>query len=221
RPRVASAPSSGGVAHDVEEDLLVDDREILACGVLEELLRKEHESATVTGCVIGEKLEELLGHELRRAALLKKVSEKGDELLTSAWLEVDTHAHATCERHEVDALEAFGEAEIAREDDREEGPRIELVAREDAELLEDVRGSVLRLVDEDHGADEGRSDVRAPTLAERLETAPTIRDAERDAEEVAELSVEVGERGLRPRGARGASTGRGEGGSTSRRPDRP
>src|SRR5690606_3194111 len=141
RPRVASAPSSGGVAHDVEEDLLVDDREILACGVLEELLRKEHESATVTGCVIGEKLEELLGHELRRAALLKKVSEKGDELLTSAWLEVDTHAHATCERHEVDALEAFGEAEIAREDDREEGPRIELVAREDAELLEDVRGS--------------------------------------------------------------------------------
>ena len=50
---------------------------------------------------------------------------------------------------------------------------------------------LLGLVDDEHGARQGGGDVLAPAGAQGLEAGPAVVDGERDAEEVAELAVEV------------------------------
>ena len=57
---------------------------------------------------------------------------------------------------------------------------------------------LLGLVDDEHGSGKRAVDMRLPALAQDLGSAPAVVGAQRNAEEVAHLAVEVGDVGLRP-----------------------
>ena len=69
--------------------------------------------------------------------------------------------------------------------------RVEVLAGEDAQLAEHGGEGLLGLVDDEHGAAAAGGDVVGPAGAQGLEAGPAVVDGERDAEEVAELAVEV------------------------------
>ena len=87
---------------------------------------------------------------------------------------------------------------VAGEHDGQEGSGVEVGGGEDAQLGEHRAGDLLGLVDEQDGAVSGGLDLSAPGFAEGLEAGPAVVRGERDAEEVAELAVEVGQGALGP-----------------------
>ena len=89
------------------------------------------------------------------------------------------------------AAQALGEPGVAGEDDAEQLLGVEVLAGEDAQLAEDGGEGLLGLVDDEHGAASGGGDVVGPAGAQGLEAGPAVVGGERDAEEVAELAVEV------------------------------
>ena len=82
---------------------------------------------------------------------------------------------------------------VAREDDAQDGARVELGGGEQAHLGEHGVLELLRLVDEQERAHAGVVEVGTPALAQHLEAVPAIVVDQRDAEQLAHLAVEVGE----------------------------
>lgn len=83
------------------------------------------------------------------------------------------------------------------EDDAQELPGVEVVAGEDAQLVEDGGERFLGLVDDQDGPHECGLNVLAPALAQGLESGPAVVTGERYPEEIGELAVEVHRAALR------------------------
>src|SRR4029078_108040 len=109
---------------------------------------------------------------------------------------------ATCdaasEGEELRGAEALGQTSVAGEDDREQLPRIEVFAGEQAQLAEHGGWRLLCLISEQHGARKRGGDMLAPARAKSLEATPSVMSGERDSEDVAELAIEVRGTALRP-----------------------
>jgi hypothetical protein len=123
--------------------------------------------------------------------------EASEELVARGVVEDEPATDAAAEGQELFLSEALGQAAVAGEDDAEQGARVEFLAGEEAELVEDGIEHLLSLVDDEDGTNEGLGDVVAPASAQSLEAAPAIVCGERYAEHVAELAIEVGDAALR------------------------
>ena len=99
------------------------------------------------------------------------------------------------ERQQVIAAKELGEALVAGEDDAQQGARVELRGGEQAQLVHDRGGELLGLVDEQHRTQARGVEVGEPAGTQRLEAHPAVVGSEFDGEQVAELTVEVGEVG--------------------------
>jgi hypothetical protein len=75
---------------------------------------------------------------------------------------------------------------------------IEPCGTQQAQLGENGRQHLLRLVDDQHRPRQRGIDVGLPALAQHLGAGPAVVGAEFDAEQVAHLAIEVGEVGLGP-----------------------
>src|SRR5262245_48279824 len=100
-------------------------------------------------------------------------------------------AYSSTQRRRMREARGRRQAGVAGEDDGEQLAAVQIFAGEDAQLGEHGRERLLGFVEDEHGAGQGGGDVVAPAGAEGLETAPTVVDGERDAEQVAELTIKV------------------------------
>ena len=100
-------------------------------------------------------------------------------------------ADARAEREEVWGAEALRESGVACEDDAEELLGVEVLAGEDAQLVEDGGESLLGLVDDEDRTPMRGADVIGPACAQGFEAAPPVVRGERHGEQISELSVEV------------------------------
>jgi len=141
--------------------------------------------------MLGEGGLELRGHEAGVAGRFEEVVEAGEQLVSRGCLQGEAAADAAAEGGQLGGPESMGEAPVAGEDDAEELARIEVLAGEDAQLAEDGGEGLLGLVDDEDGAEHGGGDVIRPALSQGLEPSPAVVCGEGDAEEVAELPVEV------------------------------
>jgi hypothetical protein len=71
------------------------------------------------------------------------------ELVARGVVEREAATDPRAEREELRRPKALGEARVAGEDDAEELLGVEVLAREDPELVEDGRQGLLRLVDDE------------------------------------------------------------------------
>jgi hypothetical protein len=128
--------------------------------------------------------------------LLETVAEEGGELCGLRDIEDEAGPQAGVDGGERRRGQTLAELGVAAKDDSEKGARVEAVAHHGLELDDDLIGKLLRLVDENHGTKQGGLDVSEPVFAQGLEAAPAVARGERHAEEVAHLSVEVGDAAL-------------------------
>jgi len=89
--------------------------------------------------------------------------------------------------------EEVGQAAVAGQHDADQGAGVELRAGQQAQLAEDDGRHLLGFVDQEHGAEQRALQMGQPPLAQGLEPVPAVVRREGDAEEVAELAVEVGD----------------------------
>jgi hypothetical protein len=179
------------VSKGFEEKLLVEAWEIAIGGEGEQLIGEIHEDAVVASGVVCEGCLELGGHQARVAGGVEEVVEASEQLARGGVFEDEAAADPAAERKEIGATEALEEASVAGEDDGEELAGIEVFAGEDAELVEDGSECFLGLVEDEDGPCESGSDVLGPASAQGLEAAPAVVRGKRDAEEIAELAVEI------------------------------
>jgi hypothetical protein len=123
---------------------------------------------------------------------VEQMLEARAELLPTRVLETQPGADAAAEGPELVAPQEIGEAAIAGQDDAEEGARIEVGTGEQAQLAEDEGLHLLDFVDQEHGAEQRALQMREPPLPQGLEAIPAVVRLKDDAEEIAELTVEVG-----------------------------
>ena len=123
----------------------------------------------------------------------------GAQLVPTGVLQGQAAADAAAEGPQVLAPEEIGQAAVAGQHDAEQGPRVEVRAGEQPQFVEDQRRHLLGFVDQQHGAQERVLQMRQPPLAQGLEPVPAVVRREGDAEEIAELAVEVGHGTLRMR----------------------
>src|SRR5262249_13694564 len=90
------------------------------------------------------------------------------------------------------------ETTVTAQDDGDDRAGVELGRAKQAQLGEQRRCHLLRLVDEQHRAKQRLLDVLLPLRAYRLVRAPAVRARDGEPEEVAELAIEVGDATLRP-----------------------
>ncbi len=180
-----------------EEELLVELLDLALDAGGQQVGGHAAQDAVVAGGVLGQGSDQLLREQARVAGLGAGVGEELRQLGGRGGLQYQTGADATAERDQVLGGEAFGQAGVAAEDGGEQAARIEVRAGQDAQLAEHLGAHLLRLVDQQHWAHQGRLDVGLPLLAQRLEAAPAVAERQRYAEEVAELAVEVGDAALR------------------------
>jgi hypothetical protein len=95
------------------------------------------------------------------------------------------------------AAQVIGEAGIPGEDDAQQRLGIEAGAGEQAQLVEHGGTHLLGFVHQQHGAPAGGFQMAEPGRAQRLEAAPAVVRAQRHAEQLAELAVEIPEAALR------------------------
>lgn len=186
-----------GLAEDVEVELFIESGQLALVGGGERLVGEIHEDAVVSDGVVDESGLELCGHEAGVSGGGELVVETGEQLVVRGIVEDEAAADPRAEWQELRRAEAIGEARVAGEDDAEELSGVEVFAGEDAQLVEDGSGGLLRFVDDQHGPGEGLGDVVVPASAQGLEAGPAIVDGEGDAEEVSELSIEVAGPALR------------------------
>ncbi len=91
--------------------------------------------------------------------------------------------------------EPVDQAAVAGEDDREDGARVEVGGRQQADLGDHRGQQLLGLVDEHHGPHAGVVDMGEPSLAQVFEAGPAVVVHQVDAEHPADLAVEVGQPG--------------------------
>ncbi len=147
--------------------------------------------------MLGERGLELGGHQCGVAGDLEEVVEASAQGVSLGVVEVKAPADAASEGQQVGVPKALGQSRVAGEDDAQQLLGVEAPGGEDPQLAEDVGEHLLGFVDDEHGAGERACDVVAPALSERFEAAPAVVALEGDAEEVAELAVEVAAAALR------------------------
>jgi len=131
-----------------------------------------HQGAVITAGMIDEGVEEPRGDEARIAGLLERVFQTGGEVVTGSGLEEELDAQTAVEWEQLDFPQAFLQATIASEDDREDHAGIEVGTREEAQLIEHVGADVLRLVDEQYGTKQRGVDVGEPCVTQGLGAGP-------------------------------------------------
>ena len=95
------------------------------------------------------------------------------------------------------AAQVIGEAGIPGEDDAQQGLGVEAGAGEQAQLVEHGGTHLLCFVHQQHGTPTGGLQMAEPGGTQRLEAAPAVVRTQRDAEQLAELAVEIPEAALR------------------------
>lgn len=176
---------------ELEEELLVELGLLTLRGSREQLVGDVHHDAVVAGGVLGDGGLQLGGHQPGVSRRFEQVVEAEEQLFARGVVEMQTAADAAAQGHEVGMTQPLGEPPVTDEDDAEERLGVELLAGQDAQLVQDGREHFLGLVDDEHGPRHRGGDVLTPALPERLETTPAIVGAERDAEDIAQLAVEV------------------------------
>jgi len=110
-------------------------------------VRVGHQRAVIAAGMIGERIEQTGRQEPRVTGLLQGVPETLRQIVTGRAVEHEPDADAAVEREEVDLTEALLQAAVAREDDGQDDARVELGARQQAQLIEDIGAHVLRFID--------------------------------------------------------------------------
>ena len=148
--------------------------------------------------MIAQRRDQLRSHQLYGAGLVQRLLEIFLEFVRGGALDRQAHPHAAGEREELLGSQAFEEPTVAGEYDREQDVRVEPGGTQQAQLGENGRQHLLRLVDDQDRPRQRGVDVGLPALAQHLGAGPAVVGAEFDAEQVAHLAIEVGEIGLGP-----------------------
>ncbi len=101
--------------------------------------------------MIGECGLELSGHQAGISCGFEEVIEAGEQLVARGIVEHEPAADAAAERQKLGRAQALDEARVASEDDAEQLARVELLAGQDTQLVEDGREGFLGLVDDQTG----------------------------------------------------------------------
>ena len=148
--------------------------------------------------MIAQRRDQFRGHQLHRAGLVQRLPEILLKFVRGGALDRQAHAHAAGEGEELVGSQAFEEPSVAGEHDGEQDVRIELGGTQQAQLGENGRQHLLRLVDDEHRPRQRGIDVGLPALAQHLGAGPAVVGTQFDAEQVAHLAIEIGEIGLGP-----------------------
>ena len=124
----ALAIAGDAIAEEFEEELLVELRPVSGHSRKENFAGHVHEGSPVPRGVVGERLNEFLGHEPRVSSFGKGVLESGDGFRSFERAEVETDSKPATERQEVVASKLLAEALVATENHGEQALRVELVA---------------------------------------------------------------------------------------------
>ena len=124
--------------------------------------------------------------------------EKLGKLVGRRPFEGETDPAAAVERRQLVGAQSLQQAAVAGEHHGEENLAVEAGGRQEAQLGQDGGLHLLRLVGDEHRARQGGVDVRLPTVAQNLCAGPAVVGRKLDAEQIAQLAVEVGEARLRP-----------------------
>ena len=150
-PAAGSGLGLGGLREDVEEELLVEARELAVGGDGEQLVGEIHEDAVVAGGVVGEGAASSLVMSEGLPAAARRWSRQASSSSRRGVVEDESAADARAERQELGRAQSLGEPRVAGEDDAEELLGIEVLAGEDAQLVEDGGEGLLRFVDDEDG----------------------------------------------------------------------
>ena len=96
-------------------------------------------------------------------------------------------------------LEEVRETRVPAEDHGQETSRVEIGARQEADLAQDLDGSLLRFIHEDDRTQEVRFDVRLPLFPKELEASVAVIAREPHLEYLSELPVKIDDLRLGPR----------------------
>ena len=134
-------------------------------------------------------------HQGGIAGLLDQVVEQPGELAGFAAGDEQALSDARGDGQQVGVAQLGHKTVVARENDAQDGARVEVGRGEQAHLGQHRVGELLCLVDEQERAQAGLAQVGAPVLAQPLEADPAVVVGQGDAEEVGEFVVEVGDAG--------------------------
>ncbi|HEY4055207.1 MAG TPA: hypothetical protein VGM39_01320 [Kofleriaceae bacterium] len=96
------------------------------------------------------------------------------QLITRGLLEHESSTDAAAERQKLITAKAICEPLVAGKDNAKKLASVEIPAREDAQLREDVGEHLLRLVENEDRARQRRRDVLVPSRAQRFEAGPAV-----------------------------------------------
>src|SRR3984885_16185892 len=128
---VRGALVRGGSLERFEVELLVKARQISFCGNDEQLVGDVHHDAIVSGGVLGDRGFELGGHESRVSCDVEDVIEARAEQIAGSGFEVKPSPDAASEGQQIGSAQSLGQPGVTGEDDAEQGPGVEVLARED------------------------------------------------------------------------------------------
>ena len=197
-----SSFSRGGLAfawgrgEDLEEELFIQEGLVALDGGSQELVAVVHEDTEVGGSVLDECDLEFGRDQLGVACSSQQVVETCTEFVGRGVLELQVAADATLNGLQVAVAQPLRQAGVASEDDAEQGPGIEVLAGQNPDLVEDGSEHLLGLIDDEERAHEGGGDVLGPALPQSLKAVESIVVLGGDAEEVADLAIEIGDPAL-------------------------
>ena len=110
------------------------------------------------------------------------------EFVRGGALDRQAHPHAAGEGEELIGSQAFEEPSVAGEYDGEQDVRVEPGGTQQAQLGENGRQHLLRLVDDQDRPRQRGVNVGLPALAQHLGAGPAVVGAQLDAEQVAHLA---------------------------------
>jgi hypothetical protein len=180
----------------MEEELFVEEGGAALCSGAEELIGDVHEDAEIASGVVGEAGFEGIGDECGVAGGVEEVVEAFAQVIAFGVAEEEAAANARGEGEEVGMAQAVGEAVVTGEDDAQEGMGVEGFGGEETDFAQDAGVHFLGFIDDEDGACGGGGEMGGPALAEGFEADPAVVVGQGDVEELAELTVKVGESAL-------------------------
>ena len=147
--------------------------------------------------MVAQGLAQRRGHQRCVAGGGEQVFQAGGEFAGAGLPGGEAGADAAVDRQQLLLVQPGGEPAVACEDHAEQGLRVEAGARQQPQLGQGGGVHLLRLVDQQHGAQAGRFQVGEPALAQGFEAGPAVVGADADGEDIAQFAVEVGQVALR------------------------
>jgi hypothetical protein len=126
------------------------------------------------------------------------MAEPVEQVFRGQVVEAEADADSRGDRDQLVATELLGQPGVTGEHHVEDGSGVEVCGGKDSQLGQDRSRHLLCLVDQEQRSVASRLDVCQPRLPQRLESSPSIVGSQGDAEELAELAVEVGDGALWP-----------------------